>query len=36
MKSKVFFIQSKKMGQFIKIESDEDEIAKITYLPKRD
>ena len=32
---KVFFIQSK-MGQFIKIESGQAGIAKITYLPKSD
>ena len=34
IKSKMFFIQSKKMGQFIKIESDQVGIAKITYLTK--
>ena len=36
MKSKVFFIQCKKMSQFIKIESDQVGIAKIAYLPKSD
>ena len=34
MKSNVFFVQSKKMGQFIKIESDQAGIAEITYMPK--
>ena len=35
MKSNVFFIQFK-MGQLIKIESDQVKIEKITYLPKSD
>ena len=35
VKSKVFFIQfKKKMGQFVKIESDKVGIMKITYSPK--
>ena len=34
--SKVVFIQSKEMGQFIKIESDQVRMAKITYLSKSD
>ena len=38
VKSKVFFIQlkKKKMGQFVKIESDKVGIMKITYSPKSD
>ena len=37
VKSKVFFIQfKKKMGQFVKIESDKVGIMKITYAPKSD
>ena len=36
MKSKEFFIQSKKVGQFLKLDSDLVGIAKITYLTKSD
>ena len=36
VKIEVFFIQFKKMVQFIKIENDLVGIAKITYLPKSD
>ena len=35
-KSKVFFVQSKKLGQFIKVQSDEIGIKKITSFPKGD